>query len=250
MSTKRIVKHATSNLIRSLTTQELVAVFDETTTLLNNSVIIDKALADYQDGAIDGDELLDAFEDYGNAFRVEHLNTFSKAYCSSVDELNKYLEKTMTKVVTLEHGIRVVKETYCEPDEEETKALRDTLYAVISGLSFFLYHEFALQMIIDSANAGALELDEIVFSYCGENNKDAEKVASTIAEYVKQYKMSLEIFDEYPEKEIEFEKIMGPYVVGVAEERLTLELVDKVLTGVITPEELCKLTQLDDDQED
>lgn len=123
--------------------------------------------------------------------------------------------------------------------DDECEQLNKMLNQIISELVYSIYYEFDIPTHVQKLEADEDYVDEIIKMYCDSYSIPMRDIITQIAEDKVKYPFRLSIFEDYPEYEADFEKIMGPLVGSLMEnDKLTLEQVKDVINGKITPEAL------------
>ena len=123
--------------------------------------------------------------------------------------------------------------------DDECEQLNKMLNQIISELVYSIYYEFDIPTHVQKLEADEDYVDEIIKMYCDSYSIPMRDIITQIAEDKVKYPFRLSIFEDYPEYEADFEKIMGPLVGSLMEnDKLTLEQVKAVINGKITPEAL------------
>lgn len=237
-----IKKHETSNLVRTADSAEILEVFESTVDYVNRFRKLWSALNEFDLTRGEEDDLLDLIDDTIFAEPVLSLQRYSLCACSTINVINKYLQETMTLMELLLDNLKLLSSSGCAPTSRELPVLQQQVYDVTAGLSYFVFYEFGVCDLLTQESTGNCPVDEVFYSYLQKTGIPQDDFVIAYCVLTKSFKMRLEVFEEYPKKEEAFEAVMGPYYVGVDSRRLTVELVDKVIAGEITPEELCSLT--------
>lgn len=237
-----LIKHETQTTVYAMRNDELLQCFMEAWSMTQQLMEIDRAFKQYEDEEIDDEELFDVLEDSGY-FSYSTFGTFCDCVVSKSHVTVKYLLRVHVRLKNLVKNLRLIMDYECPPTKEECSVVRDELYDVIGGLLYFLVTEFKLTDVLADvlAQKEDLAVDEIYSMYCATTVSDPADFAHQVYELSQEYKYHLDFFDDYPEKEEAFEAVMGPYIVGIDEGCLTLELVDGVIAGTITPGELLSI---------
>lgn len=235
-----IKKHECSGLVKTMTTDELREALSQASSLANSLVEILKACQAYQDGSMDDDSVLDVIDDY-HAVNLHELSTFSACYCSKVDAINNYLADTLNEWAWVHTELAKASSKCLVPERSEMQKLCDGLKRVVAGAVYFIMHEFGLFDLMRSDDKDPA-IDEIFKAWIDLNCEDVDNTVAYYCVLYDKFKMRLEVFDEYPEKEMPFEILIGPYYASVDSKKLTVEIVDGLLEGKLTPEDVCTLT--------
>lgn len=231
----KLVKHEVSSLSGEVAREAIVSTFEEAVTLYHDCKHIYDALNEYKVAGGDELDLMDEVEPY-KAFHLTSLAWFSSCKCSKNILVNKYLERVFCTISAFERNLSLaVDAAFCIQDDELDLLVKQS-YDVVAGAIFFCLVEFDLFSNIDDEKTA--EVDEIVVSYCQRRMASLSDLQKELIEASKQFHPKFDVFDANPEYEDEFQKIVGPAIVGIDESCLTTELVKQVILGEITVEEL------------
>ena len=99
---------------------------------------------------------------------------------------------------------------------------------------YFVLQDFEIEDTLEGiASGGEYSIDEVFDGYLKANSLSVEEFAETFNQYYQTYKFKLEVFDEHPELEEAFEKVVGPDYNLIPEGILTVELVEQIINGEI-----------------
>lgn len=237
-----LINHEIQTVVNNMRKDELFKCFTEAYTVACQLIELRSTLQQWKQGSLDDDELFDSIDEL-NYFSYNSLLDFSRWANSKDTILNKYLSRTMSYFEVVKKNVQIVSDSACVPTDEEYNLLLKGLYSIISGILYFIIHEFNLKTTILAAETkDDVPVDEIVSHYCASTNKDLLDFVLSVCELGDKFKFKLDFFDDYPNKEEDFERVMGPLVVGIDEATLTISLVDDVIAGKITPAELLEIT--------
>lgn len=240
-----IKEHLTGDLVTKINKDAILKMFNEVTKDYRVLKGFYKDLQDFKNGDIDEDDILDIFDSV--KFVSAQSCAFSaKLQLCTIPAVNFYLGKTAKIFAQLESKIRSISDTYCAPDDKELDELIDLTYKVLSGICFLFWTDFDCFTTNKSLDAGEEPVfDEILYNHFAKfsvSQEERHTLCSNFARDVKEnaavFKIKLTVFDEAPEKEQEFSNIMGPDIALIDETLLTMQLVDELLGGNITPEQL------------
>ena len=237
-----IIKHEANTLVSLLSNAQILETFADTYSLLNTMLVAKDEIELFNAGEVDEDELLDVLDEC-NSFNFKALDNFKGAFSSMDVAVNKYFSRTLVTAKFALDSCRQVSKlgsVACQAYKDYCANLQRS----IAGFSNFLVNEFGISLLLEVAAKGGTELpiDEIVKMYTDANGISVTQLAERINKIAEDNKMKLDIFDEYPELELEFEKVMGPFVNLVDGSNLTIELVNDAIAGKYTPEEVAKIT--------
>ena len=134
-------------------------------------------------------------------------------------------------------------------------AWRDSLSKQVNKIlgivMYILWFDYGLESTAKECyDSDEIEIDIALSAYCDAKGIDKFSFIEELIEYRAEYKYSFSIFEDYPELEETFISMMGPYLGGVDESKLTIEQVQAVCNGNKTPEELINEFVSNDDLED
>lgn len=233
-----ITKHVSDSTIRKATNDDLIEFFREALKLIKNSQEIIKIGQDFTDGEIDEDDEIDLLEDciYDDTGAIL---MFKNSCLSTYPSINFYMQDLLDVINTNTKNIQSICDSGVYVTEEWRSLLLEQNEKIIGGMCYVLWYDFQLDKYVDSKDSDDVIIDNILKGYCDTESIPVEDVVAYIEQMRKEYKFKLLVFDECPEKEEPFIAVMGPYLGNLDQSKLTMKLVDSVLAGEITPEELC-----------
>lgn len=237
-----VIKHESTNVIKVITEKDLIDFIDQSMRIIRNSLTILGTLHDKVAGDIDEDDELEILEDC----LVSDINAvlqFKSTNASIYNSINYYLSDIYAVVLNNNKNIEEITDSGVYIDDTWRELLIEENERIVSGFCYILWYEFNFDKLVESLQSSDIEIDHILKGYYDTNNIDVATGVKELSELREQYKFKLLVFDEYPEKEESFLNIMGPYLGGVDDSQLTIELVDQVIDGSITPQELCEMLQ-------
>ena len=92
--------------------------------------------------------------------------------------------------------------------------------------------------------------EEIYDKFCKHYGLNPEEYTKSINDLRSIYKIKLNFFDEYPELEEPFEAMMGPNIINIDEDKITLDIVKQVLKGDISDQQAYEILKEDGEQSD
>lgn len=247
--------HEYNGLLKIYKGEELVAVFTEIYSNMVGALKILGCLQQFSDGELDEFETLETLEQLTLGYSMS-ASAYARNASSSSDAINRVLRLTYGfrcedaseagLCELLDADINMLVDAFAGLDEEAVSLLRDLAYEIVSNTAYILKYEFKVLSFSESLEAAGgnveeADVDAVFYQYCKETHKDVAKTADEIIELSKQYKASLPVFDEYPEMEEEFERIVGANLADVDPEMLTLDTVLGVIKGDILPTSLYEL---------
>lgn len=237
-----LLKHDTSSLIGSIERKALEDSFAEALTLLRDAKTVYNTIRSLEHKTIDFMDATDKLEDY-TGVDVHNLDVFRVLKSSLSETINKYLERVFIDIDVYSRTLNAAVDCMFALQPNEIEYLEQKAYNVVSGMTFFCSFEFDMLGIISSAEEGAEAVDEVVQVYCRRTGETALTIAKEIQTAMKEFKINFDVFDAFPELEEQFFNVMGPNITAVDPVMLTMELVQAVINGEITPELLIKEMQ-------
>ena len=238
-----IIKHESNNTIRDLSENELIDFVDQAMKVIRNSKEILDALQQTADGDIDEDDELDLLESC-HADDIKSLIVFKNTAASVYNSINYYVESLCDVILNNNRNIDEIVDSGVYVTDEWAEILKKENERIIGGLCYVLWYEFNVDSYYNTINDASPEIDQVLKGYFDTNNIDVASGIEALRADKETYKFKLMVFDEYPEKEDDFLRLMGPDIGGIDPEALTIELVNKVLSGDMTPQELCDTIKL------
>lgn len=246
-----IKKHEINTVIGHPALSDLEYYLSEAMSVCNQLVALLTAVNEFYEDQ-DDDALLDEI-DTAAVMQYNGIHIFYDCRLSTCSAINKYLGKTLVLMDKLHEMLEKFSLTSMTPvdddGEDGLKCFKAVIQRCIAGLTHFMCYEFDLFSYVDDFTNGneKPDIDEVYHGVTAKsNNIDAKTKAIELCSLALKFKQKLEIFDEFPDKEAPFEKIMGPFAAELNEENLTVDLVDKVIDGVLSPQELLDITNPED----
>lgn len=237
------IKHEGNVNLSKIVNEDLVKFITESLEVIEDCKTIIENINEKRSGDIDEFDLLETFDDptFVNTLSIQH---FRNCLLSIHPGINYYMQDIVLLINNVEKNYKKVGDTGVFLSEETENLFINECTEIIGGLCHVLWYEFKIEDFlrdfeIDDKGVSS-EIDEIFAEYCDGVGIEPEKVARYVRDLRQDYKFTLRIFDQYPEYQEEFESIMGPYIVGFAEDVLEIDDVLSVIRGDVTPEELCQ----------
>ena len=246
-----VKKHEYNTLIKSFSAEELIELYGETRRLLANCVEIVHGVSALRDGEIDDVDLMDLLED--NPISVNLLKDYMKYSCSNSAAVNRALIDHFEEVYKDESGTtysrfgelqtlmqKIVTDCSGVTDTQAEK-LNESAFEMAGFCLYFLKFEFDIAQLSDDLETktlGECIVNAITDKYCDLQQIPLETEVTTIMEASKIFKAALPLFDDYPDLEEPFSKIMGPYISDLDYDSITIEMVQSVIEGKIKPEDV------------
>lgn len=247
-----VVEHKTFNTIKKFSLEDAVNALKEAIELIDCAKSISEIINEYEqnlgsDFAIDNliDDLdgvyeipVTNFENYG----VGHASIKSEA-------INKSIAIAMERKKSLFNRINKITLAGVAPKKEVLEDLKKQVFNLIGFSAYFICYEFDLYSL--AVNSEDAEVDSAFYSYCQSKVIDPVEYAMELSEISTEYRISLGVFEDYPELEKPFMDIVGPEINLIDENVLTTEMVIGVIQGSISVEDLMtKVSLLRDDSDD
>lgn len=248
-----IKMHEFSSGLRRTTEDEFLEFFRLSVIACRKLKELSSQLQQFQTGDLDEDEIFEIFENFN--LMTQSIFVVTQGFTSVINAHNKYLIRTGKSLETLMNNINTIVDDVITPEEREIEILQNEISSVIGGLSYFLYMDFNMWAIEEVKEGEELEIDSVVYGYVesivsrlGSSKKEtiAKKLAALVKEvhgWMLDYKLKQEVFDEYPEEEEAFMRVVGPDYVEIPESALTIDVVRKVIDGKTSVEELLQMYQ-------
>ncbi len=197
----------------------------------------------------DIDELLEIIE----AAEIQNFDAIVKFYnhCYSTwDSLNAYIKNTL--VIIKEFNVIVTKysSSWTCPSFRDLNTLSTYGKDIIKNLLFIVYFEFDMESVNCQEKDERFYIDEIYDKFCKHYGLNPEEYTKSINDLRSIYKIKLNFFDEYPELEEPFEAMMGPNIINIDEDKITLDIVKQVLKGDISDQQAYEILKEDGEQSD
>lgn len=242
-----IVKHELSNVIVSVTKDAALEALGVIIKMRAGYKRIWEALVQYEDNEIDEFDLVDVIE-------ANLVSDLKSAQCmadvrmSVYDPINHYFGKTMIAAEVTNNNLAIIRDAGYAPDTNELDKIKDGVYRSLSGVLYLLQWEFRCNdtCAVRKDNPDGEDIvDELLYTYFSSQARDTGHAVQLTVQFAEgvitdcqEFKMQLSVFDEAPEKERPFEAIIGPAIGSIDPDRLTMPVVDAVLAGEMTVEEL------------
>lgn len=246
-----IKKHEYNTLLKSFSVEQLIELYGEVRNLLACCIRIVHGIADMKSGEIDDVDLMDLIED--NPISINLLKDYTQFTCSQSAAINRALIDHFNKIYKSDKGVeysrfdllqnlmnQIVSECSGVSDEQAGR-LNELANEMAGFCLYFLKFEFGIAQIADDLETKSISectVNAITDKYCDLQQIPLETEVSTIMEASKIFRASLPLFDDYPELEEPFSKIMGPYISDIDEDSISIEMVYNVLEGNIRPEDV------------
>lgn len=199
----------------------------------------------YSNKEMDDDDIEDFFLDV----HFESISSFRKLarlYICDYQPVNIYFLRTSHYFESLVELCTNISNRYYSPNESETEEILDLTYKTLAGVCFLLgtdYHCY--DTVKASIDGREVDYDKIVYEHFSKFSlvtEDRLKMCLDFAKDVfdtsKEFKIKFDVFDACPEKEAQFTELLGPDIGAIDETQLTIALVDDLLSGKISVEEL------------
>lgn len=190
------------------------------------------------------DELLETLES-SEIQNFDALSAFYSNFYSTWDSLNVHVRNTIYIISEFNNLVRRYAESWTCPSMSDLKTTLLHCNTIIKNLLFIAYFEFDMNSVNVKENDGRFYIDEIYDKYCKHYNLNPEEHTKTINDLRAIYKIKLSIFEEHPELEEPFEELMGPNMVNIDEDKLTLQIVKDVINGKITDTQAYEMVKVD-----
>jgi hypothetical protein len=233
-----IVKHEGTNLIMNPKREDFFEFFVQAIASIRRVKDCFEITDGIMNGDIDGFDGLDELEQ--NKFiDVAALENFAYKGFSKYQSIAVVIRYALGTIAGFNKMVSDFVDDGLFLADDECEQLNKMLNQIISELVYSIYYEFDIPTHVQKLEADEDYVDEIIKMYCDSYSIPMRDIITQIAEDKVKYPFRLSIFEDYPEYEADFEKIMGPLVGSLMEnDKLTLEQVKDVINGKITPEAL------------
>lgn len=233
-----IVKHEGTNLIMNPKREDFFEFFVQVIASIRRVKDCFEITDGIMNGDIDGFDGLDELEQ--NKFiDVAALENFAYKGFSKYQSIAVVIRYALGTIAGFNKMVSDFVDDGLFLADDECEQLNKMLNQIISELVYSIYYEFDIPTHVQKLEADEDYVDEIIKMYCDSYSIPMRDIITQIAEDKVKYPFRLSIFEDYPEYEADFEKIMGPLVGSLMEnDKLTLEQVKDVINGKITPEAL------------
>ena len=233
-----IVKHEGTNLIMHPKREDFFEFFVQAIASIRRVKDCFEITDGIMNGDIDGFDGLDELEQ--NKFiDVAALENFAYKGFSKYQSIAVVIRYALGTIAGFNKMVSDFVDDGLFLADDECEQLNKMLNQIISELVYSIYYEFDIPTHVQKLEADEDYVDEIIKMYCDSYSIPMRDIITQIAEDKVKYPFRLSIFEDYPEYEADFEKIMGPLVGSLMEnDKLTLEQVKDVINGKITPEAL------------
>lgn len=252
-------EHKLGSMIVNLNKEVIISFFNEMTKDFRTLESLYSDLEDFINGAIDEDECLESLDNM-HLVSVASFGRLSKLHICSNNSVNIYFGRTSAVFMELADMLKNITFTYCAPSREEAEQLKDLTYRTLSGFCFVFGNDFGCFDTVLSAKTSDICIDEIMYHHFSKFAMAPEQkiklsvdFAMHVAEMSEKFRIHLDVFDAAPEKEKQFLDTVGPDIGAIDESELTMELVDAVLDGSLTVEQLiavCRYSEFDEEVEE
>lgn len=227
-----VKKHETDSTIFTVPVERFSEFFASCVNTVSSLIELDELFNDFLDKNIEEDELFDALDDL--SLDSDAIYFIAKSFSSINISRNKYLANTAELLKVFEDNVYKIVSVGRDPDKGDVLILQKELKRVVGGLVYFVLQDFEIEDTLEGiASGGEYSIDEVFDGYLKANSLSVEEFAETFNQYYQTYKFKLEVFDEHPELEEAFEKVVGPDYNLIPEGILTVELVEQIINGEI-----------------
>lgn len=243
-----IKKHERNSTIVGISNDRFEAFFNEAISAIYMLDPLYKDLCSFQEGLVEDEEIYESLEDL--TLKVNDILVIADCFPSVIPANSKYLKKTAYALERFIGNVRIIVDSGMYPSNQEVLIIKDEIFTVIGGLAYFLLNDFGILEMLDNVmeNKNSVDIDEIFASYVKSTGANALEVGCKLSEFHKNYKFRLDLFDEYPEYEQSFEKLMGPDYNLIPDGVLTIEMVKQVIDGDISSASLVEKLTADEEE--
>lgn len=212
-------------------------------------------IGSFEADRFEDDEFLEILSSV-NLVSTTQFKNLAKLRACSCDAINIYFSRTIGSIVDLQEMLENIVFTYSAPDIKEAEEMSGLVSHILSVFCFILGNEFGCFDTVLTKDSDDPVFDEVVYHYFSKFtvvNEQRHKMCIEFADEVnadsKKFKIHLDVFDEAPEKYDGFMAVVGPDIGAIDETLLTMKLVDAVLAGTMTVEQLvdeCRFIENED----
>lgn len=255
-----VKEHVTGKTIVNISNDAVIQFFSLMVKDFRNLKSLYNDLESFEQGQLDDDEILETI-DATLFVSVSKFVSLAKLRICANESLNIYFGRVANTFADLDECRKKIADTYCAPDKEEASQLKDLTYKVLAGFCFIIGNEFGCFDTVTSSQDGEPVIDEVVYHHYSKFAIAKEQRYEMCVTFAKEindaaaiFKIKLDVFDEAPEKEEMFLRIVGPDIGAIDETLLTMQMVDDVIEGKLNVDQLlegCIYTEnYDSDEED
>jgi len=243
-----IKKHEKSTVVVNVSSEKLNEFFKECVSTIRCLKGLYGSITEFEGGSLGDDELYDILDDL--YLKTSNIILVSDCFTSVIDAHNKYLRNTAYVLEKFTGNVRAIVDSGVYPNGQEVKILKEEVYSVVGGLSYFLVFDFAIKGLLDDLKSGikSFSIDEVFAGYVKAHSLNAVQLAMELYKCYEDFKFRLDVFEEYPEYEGDFERVMGPDYNLIPEGVLDIGMVREVISGSVTPAELLQMLNCDDEE--
>lgn len=243
-----IKKHESSNVIMRVTNEALYAFFTDAMTVESRLVFVHRVLSSFLNGESDEEDVFDCLDEL--RLPTNNITTVASCHPSTVLEYSKYLKRTSDVLSLFSQNVAMIVEKGIYPSEGDVQILEKEIVSIIGGLTYFLVSDFGIADTLQQIKNGEdYDIDEIYDSYLKANGLSAEEVGEGLTEDYAKYRLHFDFFDEYPELEGAFETAAGPGYNLIPEGVLNLDIVNKIISGDLTVEDVLEQVAAEEEEE-
>ena len=236
-----IVKHNSDKVISDVSIEIFTSFFKDSVSVINKLVSLHGMLVDFNNGIVSDDDMFDELDDL--SIKINSIQLVSECRTSVVNSNNRYLINTVSTLERFLENVRGLVDLGRYPDAKDAEILAEQVHYVIGGLAYFMIYDFGIDQFLFKIADGVKspDVDEVFVAYCKGFGVNPINFGKDLVEIHKAHKFKLDVFDECPELEEPFEKIMGPDYNIVPEGMLDIGLVKNVISGELALHELLQL---------
>ena len=240
-----IKKHETLKDVGTVSNDRLLSCLEEAIRLAHDAEQAYNILTEYKRGELYEDDAVEELEAY-TKFTAINLGYFHAWKCSRYVVVNKYLNDVFDNIKVAEQNLNTSVDLMLSIKNEELEAVINQLYNLASSLYYFIVKEFDLEDLTH----GVEDQDEIVNKYCAKKCMDYSDFVIKMLNKSKEFKLKVELFDEFPQYEDAFYDALGSDIIRIDQRKLTLEMLKKFFGKEISQEELIALCEKEYEDEE
>ena len=231
-----IVKHEFSNAIMTPKREHFFLFFTQTKNCIEKCKETLDILADAINGELDEDEELDALDcqklnDYSG------IQDFARGSFSAKPAMYVCARNTLLHIQSYNDIIDNYVTMGIYLNDEERNALKTLCTKIISELAYMFWFEFDIDEHIAQLELGNDYVDEIVNMYCDTYSLDKKNIIQFAKDTRTAFPFHLSIFDDYPEYEADFERLIGPDIGLLNGKDISIDKIKAVIDGSLPVED-------------
>lgn len=239
-----VTKHEQSGLLGVFPQDRMCSFFESAVTLIRDLTALDSVLENFEHDELDGDDVFEYLE--GLNLDISSVCVVADCMTSVNAALNRYLSQIGGVLRDVYDEIQKIPDYGLDPTVEMSQSIREKLFTVIGGLTYYLMQEFRLADTFAGLGNSDFPIDEIFYRYVQGTSLDVYGFQREMERSSERYKYKLAFFDEHADLELDFMKAVGPWYALIPEECLTLQVVTDLIDGKYSAEDFVNSVNPDD----